>query len=579
MADTNEIIGILDDTSDMTGTLDGDLIRGYSAYEIYLENGGTLSEEEWLESLHGADGHTPEITSEKVGTREHKLYADGVEFASVFDGFDGTDGHTPEITASKTGNTTTISVDGTDVAEIVDGEKGDPGDTPEITAERSGTDTTIYADGTSIAVIHDGQDGDPGQDGVSPSATVTQTANGATITITDKTGTTTATISNGQPGSPGEPGEDGHTPEKGVDYWTAQDKASIVSDVLNSQEISQINQDISDLSGTVSGKYTKPANGIPASDFASGVIPDVSGKADKVNGATSGNFASLDANGNLTDSGHKHSDYLTEAPVTDVQTNGTSVLNQGVAEIPIAGSSTPGVVKVSGKNGLWMTSSGLLSVSSASVSEIKSGAAQYAQLTPSHQHDATFYGLAKAAGDATQSASSNAVGTYTEEAKQAIRQMLGLPKNIYAEVINDITTEEDLTVLTINTDSANNLFALRKARVAILYPVSTTGETSYISAEYLNGDSDNYVNFGTAQLLGSVGRFVFHDYEAVGGYAKVEFYYSSGSGNSANFGGSVGYLNLSSHTMTGFRLYRYNNQSSATLVPKGTHIVIIGIRE
>lgn len=40
-------------------------------------------------------------------------------------------------------------------------------------------------------------------------------------------------------------------------------------------------------------------------------LPEISGKADKVSGATSGNFAALDANGNLTDSGHKHSDYLT----------------------------------------------------------------------------------------------------------------------------------------------------------------------------------------------------------------------------------------------------------------------------
>jgi hypothetical protein len=38
---------------------------------------------------------------------------------------------------------------------------------------------------------------------------------------------------------------------------------------------------------------------------------DISGKADKVSGATNGNFAGLDSNGNLTDSGHKHSDYLT----------------------------------------------------------------------------------------------------------------------------------------------------------------------------------------------------------------------------------------------------------------------------
>lgn len=38
---------------------------------------------------------------------------------------------------------------------------------------------------------------------------------------------------------------------------------------------------------------------------------DISGKADKVSNATNGNFAALDSNGNLTDSGHKHSDYLT----------------------------------------------------------------------------------------------------------------------------------------------------------------------------------------------------------------------------------------------------------------------------
>ncbi len=39
---------------------------------------------------------------------------------------------------------------------------------------------------------------------------------------------------------------------------------------------------------------------------------DITGKADKVTGATSGNFAGLDANGNLTDSGSKASDFLTQ---------------------------------------------------------------------------------------------------------------------------------------------------------------------------------------------------------------------------------------------------------------------------
>lgn len=40
---------------------------------------------------------------------------------------------------------------------------------------------------------------------------------------------------------------------------------------------------------------------------------DYSGKADKVSGATNGNFAGLDANGNLTDSGKKAADFATAA--------------------------------------------------------------------------------------------------------------------------------------------------------------------------------------------------------------------------------------------------------------------------
>ena len=40
---------------------------------------------------------------------------------------------------------------------------------------------------------------------------------------------------------------------------------------------------------------------------------DISGKADKVSSATNGNFAGLDSNGNLTDSGKKAADFATAA--------------------------------------------------------------------------------------------------------------------------------------------------------------------------------------------------------------------------------------------------------------------------
>ena len=63
--------------------------------------------------------------------------------------------------------------------------------------------------------------GGGGSDGFSPIATVTQTENGAVITITDKAGTTTATVTNGrdgkdgQDGSPGPAGSKGDTGERG----------------------------------------------------------------------------------------------------------------------------------------------------------------------------------------------------------------------------------------------------------------------------------------------------------------------------------------------------------------------------
>jgi hypothetical protein len=59
---------------------------------------------------------------------------------------------------------------------------------------------------------------------------------------------------------------------------------------------------------------------------------DITGKADKVDGAVAGNFAGLDANGNLVDSGSKASDFqeagdykTTQAPVADPTADGTGI--------------------------------------------------------------------------------------------------------------------------------------------------------------------------------------------------------------------------------------------------------------
>ena len=61
-----------------------------------------------------------------------------------------------------------------------------------------------------------GKDGTNGSDGFSPVATVTQTSTGATVSITDKSGTTTANIVNGTNGTNGTNGADGFSPTASV---------------------------------------------------------------------------------------------------------------------------------------------------------------------------------------------------------------------------------------------------------------------------------------------------------------------------------------------------------------------------
>lgn len=83
----------------------------------------------------------------------------------------------------------------------VKGDKGDKGET--------GQQGQRGEKGDTGATGADGKPGENGADGYSPTANVTQNDNGATITITDKNGTTTATITNGKDGADGNPGADG----------------------------------------------------------------------------------------------------------------------------------------------------------------------------------------------------------------------------------------------------------------------------------------------------------------------------------------------------------------------------------
>ena len=157
-----------------------------------------------------------------------------------------------------------------------------------------------------------------------------------------------------------------------------------LSKVMNLADGFEIYKDLRD---RLLAKYEKPSTGIPASDLAAGVIPTV--------------------------------------PVTDVQVNSTSILQNGIANVPVATYDHLGAVKISGSYGLRVFSSGEISVVTAGNTQLKLGTETYCPITPSNQHKSAFYGISKLAGVDLEDATVT-VGTYPDSSKQAIQKLFGL---------------------------------------------------------------------------------------------------------------------------------------------------------
>lgn len=283
-------------------------------------------------------------------------------------------------------------------------------------------------------------------------------------------------------------------------------------------------------------------------------------------------------NDNLDTPTKKYADE--HGPVQDVQVAGTSIMNDGIANIPGAGPNTAGVVRIGQDYGIGLlTSTGTrIIISKATDALIKEGTQTYKPIVSSNQHQATFYGLAKAAGDTSQSASSNAVGTYTQEAKKKIRTMLGAQSNEW-ELIADVTVGETSAQVNITTDLNGQEFALSKALVRVWLQPSTTGANDYISSSVLV-KATNDVN--------TTSSCPTERYSANGAATFLEFVcdimcnVSYNTGRKASVPGStssVDAISSASNNMKyirGFRLSQYSGTSS--LIPKDTVIKIYGIR-
>ena len=179
-----------------------------------------------------------------------------------------------------------------------------------------------------------------------------------------------------------------------------------------------------------------------------------------------------------------------DVPVQDVQVNGTSILDaQGVANVPVASENEYGVVKVNNAGGLSgiRIENGTLKIVPVTSAAVKAGNGNWVQLVPSHQHESTFYGLAKAAGS-DEKDSTLPVGQYTDEAKIAIQKMLGIYKPNY-RLIKTIEITEATPKIYVVADDANLPFSLTDVIVRFEGVVSSAVSNTAISVN--SGNTTN----------------------------------------------------------------------------------------
>ena len=262
-----------------------------------------------------------------------------------------------------------------------------------------------------------------------------------------------------------------------------------------------------------------------------------------------------------------------EGGVDDVLIDDVSIVDDsGAANIPLATADVFGATAL----GPGLRASGTTKkaiIDRAPTARIKGGADAYMPIVPINQHEAVFYGMAKAAGDTTQALSANEVGSYTAEAKAAIRKMLGL---VEAELITDYTTGVDLSDLTVFTDLYGQPFRLRKAHILVMYPASTTGADSYIQVRCLDADSGTFYFFGSRKIDASTSCVVVYDYESFGAYFSIGNYKASSVGSSATNTVTVPYA-VPSKAISALRFDR--NSENDTLIPAGTRVIIYGVKE
>ena len=486
----------------VTGSIDAETFDAYGAAEAVLGDSADTAQDMTVYGAHKRikdleddieqrDLHTPVITGNKTGTVS-KIYADGTEIASISDGVKGDTGR--GVSGVQLNNDYTLTFNYTDntsdTTGSIRGQKGDPGDDYVLTttdksdiaslvvgmeiddtAGDGDTDKTWSADKLTDELANAGTVKDVTVDGTSivdsNGEAVIPLGNANTFGVYKTSEVYGTTVVNGvitvNPAANGNIrlGDNSRKPivstNQHVSVFYGLAKAS--GDTTQSQSANAVGtytdnakQSIKQMLSIPTDAYDlNPGTLIPASADLNAytsegvyhaddsVISTITNAptttseyklvVDKVNDTTINQTATLTDGKTYTRTGTSENDVWTFGTWNSVITSGD-----------IASANDVGVAKVDDANGIFINpTTKALYIVKAGSSAVKNGATTMKPIVPYHQHESTFYGLARAAGDTTQWQSDNAVGTYTLEAKAAIRNMLGISN----EVVPYELTEED----------------------------------------------------------------------------------------------------------------------------------------
>lgn len=310
------------------------------------------------------------------------------------------------------------------------GQTGADGHTPVITAEKSGKELTIYVDGEVLAIVDDGQDGH------SPVVTASKSGKVTTVSVD---GTDIAAINDGEDGQNGQDGADGTDGKSAYQY--AVDGGYQGTE----QEFAQKLADDTPNKAIIAAEYDATAT------YALGDVCLHDGSLYKCTTAIS------------------TAEAWTAAHWTQITVGGDFVKNTDWAS-----TSDGGIVKITSGGGITIDSSHGIKTTPATGNQVKGGTEANRPIVPSNENAATFYGLAKAAGDSSQASSSNTVGTYTDAAKVAIQKMLGIYEAPWELICQDEFTNATAGTYEISVDGDGIGFELTDIQFVLVTPVQDT---------------------------------------------------------------------------------------------------------